>query len=219
MLDGVEAAQATEPIVYVVDDDASVRRALGRLLTSAGFEHESFSTAAEFLEHEPKDQPSCLVLDIQMPGLSGLKLQEELAKRGLEPAIVFVTGRGTVPTSVRAMKKGAIDFLQKPYDAEELLAALRRGLAVDTAGRRARAELRELQTRYEMLTPREREVLALVTSGLMNKQVGARLGTSEKTIKVHRGRVMHKMKAHSLADLVRMAERIAGGRVTEAGLD
>ena len=203
----LESERAT---VFVVDDDPSIRRSLSRLLRSHGFQVEVFSGATEFLSREPASSPSCLLLDVQMPGLSGLDLQEELSERQLDPAVVFITGHGTVPMSVRAMKKGAVDFLQKPFAEEDLLAAVRQGLQRDARQTQMRAELSVLEERYATLTHREREVFGLVVAGLLNKQIAGRLGTSEKTIKVHRGRVMRKMRANSLADLVRMGERLSG---------
>ena len=219
MLERPRKAGATKPIVFVVDDDAALRRALGRLLKAAGWEYETFSTAERFLDRQPAGRPSCLLLDIEMPGLSGLQLQKELAERGLDPAIVFLTGKGTVSKTVEAMKSGANDFLEKPVEADELLGALRSAIAADTRSRQARAKLVEVETRYETLTARERDVFALVVTGLLNKQVGGRLGTTEKTVKVHRGRVMRKMKAGSLTDLARMANRLASGGVIATMVD
>lgn len=198
--------------VFVVDDDPSIRKALTRLLGSVGMTVKSFSTADEFLASGHDDRPACLLLDIEMPGLTGLELQDQLHARDLHPAIVFITGRGTVPQSVQAMKKGAVDFLQKPFEGEDLLAAIRRALARDTATKQAHKELQVLKGRRQTLTPRELEVFELVVRGLLNKQIAGRLGTSEKTVKVHRGRVMRKMGADSLADLVRMSERLDKGR-------
>lgn len=195
--------------VYLVDDDSSVRKALTRLLTSAGLEVTTYSSATDFLASEHADHPTCLLLDIEMPGLSGLELQEELRKQDLDPPIVFLTGHGTVKRSVRAMKQGAIDFLQKPFDDEELFTVVRQALAKDARRRRLRAETALIRRRYARLTPRECEVFELVVTGLLNKQIAGRLGTSEKTVKVHRGRVMRKMEAESLADLVRMSERLS----------
>jgi len=201
--------------VFVVDDDPSVRKALTRLLGSVGMAVESFSTADEFLASGRDDSPACLLLDIEMPGLTGLELQDELHARNLDPAIVFMTGHGTVPRSVQAMKKGAVDFLQKPFEEENLLAAIRQALAKDTANKQAARELQVLEDRRQTLTSRELEVFELVVLGLLNKQIAGRLGTSEKTIKVHRGRVMRKMKADSLADLVRMSERLGETHAAE----
>jgi FixJ family two-component response regulator len=203
--------RAGRPIVFVVDDDSSVRKALLRTLKSVAIEAEGFDTAAKFLERRPPRRPSCLVLDVRMPGLSGLDLQEELGRRGLGPAIVFITGHGTVPTSVQAMKRGAVDFLQKPFDDEELLDAIHKGLEENARRLQSEADLGETRSLYESLTPREREVFSLVASGLLNKQVASRLGTSEKTVKVHRGRVMRKMKAASLAELGRMDDQLSQG--------
>ncbi|HSE03882.1 MAG TPA: response regulator transcription factor [Methylomirabilota bacterium] len=206
------APPSPEPAVYVVDDDASVRRALGRLLRSVGLHVETYESALAFVEQAPADRPACLVLDVRMPALSGLDLQHLLARHGREIPIVFITGHGDVPTSVRAMREGAEDFLLKPVHDRELIEAVRRALERDRQARRERADRDALARRYQTLTPREREVLDLVVRGLLNKQVGAELGASEKTIKVHRARVMEKMAAASLPDLVRMAERLGAGQ-------
>jgi RNA polymerase sigma factor (sigma-70 family) len=197
-----------DPIIFVVDDDASVRKALQRLLAAAGLSVEAFVSAQEFLAHPRPDGPSCLVLDVRLPGSSGLDLQAQLAAANLRLPIIFITGHGDVPMSVRAMKAGAIDFLTKPFNDQDLLNAIQLALERDRKAKQQQAELAEIQQRVDTLTPREREVFALVVTGLLNKQIAAELGTSEKTIKVHRARVMEKMQADSLADLVRLAEKV-----------
>jgi FixJ family two-component response regulator len=196
-----------DPIVFVVDDDHRVREALSSLIASVGLRVTAYGSATEFLEAEKPDAPACLVLDLQLPGSSGLELQRELAD-GSGPPIIFITGHGDIPSSVRAMKAGAIEFLPKPFGDQELLAAIDAALALDRKGRRERAELAELQKHYALLTPREREVLPFVVAGLANKQTAAELGTSEITIGVHRGQIMRKMGARSLAELVRMADKL-----------
>ena len=200
----------TEPrrTVYVVDDDASVRKSVGRLLRTAGLQVEAFASADEFLAHPSSNETACLLLDLKMPGRNGLELQEALVAARKPIPIVFVSGHGDIPASVRAMKGGAVDFLTKPYSVEELLEAVERAMAKDKRDRREQAQVTELESRARALTPREAEVLRLVVRGLLNKQVAAELGISEKTVKVHRARVMHKMRADSMADLVRMAGRL-----------
>jgi FixJ family two-component response regulator len=194
--------------IFLVDDDASVRRALTRLLRAIGLEVESFVSADALLLALDAQEPSCVVADLRMPGLTGLDLQDELARRGRDLPLLFISGHADVSSSVRAMKGGAVDFLEKPFADTELIQAVQRALARHRERKTARQEKEVLEARAARLTPREREVFALVASGLLNKQVGYELGTTEKTIKVHRARVMEKMEADSLADLVRMAGRL-----------
>ena len=196
------------PLVFVVDDDESIRRSLSRLIRSIGLDVQTFATSAAFLAAPRPDRPACAVLDLRMPGASGLAIQEELTRADADIPIVFLTGHGNVPTSVRAMKAGAMDFLQKPLNEQELLDTIQRALERARALRHARAERQRIERRAATLTPREREVFALVVAGLPNKLVADRLGAAEKTIKLHRSRVMEKMQAESLADLVRMAQLI-----------
>jgi FixJ family two-component response regulator len=201
----------TEPLptVFVVDDDAAVRKSLVRLLKSAGYRAESFTSAAEFLVYWRRGPaPGCVLLDIQMPGLDGLQLQEELANSTHAIPIIFITGHGDIPQSVKAMKAGAVDFFAKPFNDEDLLQAIREAIQRDLQACRDRAGRAAVAERFATLTPREREVLELVVRGMLNKQIAAALGASEKTIKIHRGRVMEKMKVQSVADLVRAADRI-----------
>ena len=200
-----------DAIVFVVDDDESVRESLGGLIRSAGLRVETFASAQQFLASPQSNSvgaPSCLVLDVHLPGQSGLDLQKRMAEVNIEIPIIFITGRGDIPTSVRAMKAGAVEFLTKPFRDDELLDAIGQAVERDRIARLRQAEIAELRSRYDSLTPREREVMELVVSGLLNKQIAAELGIHEGTVKVHRGQVMQKMRAASLADLVRMSEKI-----------
>ena len=197
-----------DPIVFVVDDDSSMREALTDLITSVGLLVEAFKSAREFLEHRRGDAPACLVLDVRLPGLSGLDLQRELVRTEAPIPIIFITGHGDIPMSVRAIKEGAVEFLAKPFRDQELLDAIQHALEIDRAARQERSLVAEVRRRYESLTKREREVMRLVVSGLLNKQIAGELGSSEVTVKMHRGQVMRKMKAQSLVQLVRMAEKI-----------
>jgi FixJ family two-component response regulator len=197
------------PIVFVVDDDLSVREALRSLIRSVGLRCETFASTAEFLRYPRSDEPACLVLDVQLSGESGLELPAELKQTGAELPTIFITGHGTIPMSVRAMKSGALEFLTKPFSEQELLDAVQQALLRDRAARADRAEKQAARERFATLTARERDVFALVAAGRMNKEIAAELGIAEQTIKQHRGRVMQKLSARSVADLVRLAERIA----------
>ena len=197
-----------EAIVFVVDDDPSVRRSLKRLISSAGFTVDSFASADEFLDRPRPDIPGCLVLDIHMPGVNGLDLQDELAAAEVNLPVIFLTGYGTVPASVQAMKAGAVDFFEKPVDDGALVGAIHQAVERSRRARLEQAETREIQRRVASLSPREREVLSLLLTGMLNKQIASQLGTTEKTIKVHRGRVMEKMRAGSMAELVWLAAKM-----------
>jgi FixJ family two-component response regulator len=197
-----------DPIVFVVDDDASVRDAVKKLLASVGLRVETFGSAREFLSRKRPETPACLVLDVRLPDLGGLEFQRTLAEANVHIPIIFITGHADVPMTVRAMKAGAVEFLTKPFRGQELLGAIQEAIAKDRVAWSERAQMEELRASYDSLTVREKEVLRLVVSGLLNKQIGAELGTSELTIKTHRGHVMEKMGAESLADLVRMSERL-----------
>ena len=200
--------KAGDPIVFVVEDDSSMREALTDLITSVGLLVEPFKSAGEFLERRRLDAPACLVLDVRLPGLSGLDLQRELVRTEAPIPIIFITGHGDIPMSVRAIKEGAVEFLAKPFRDQDLLDAIQHALDVDRAARQERSMVAEVRRRYESLTKREREVMKLVVSGLLNKQIAGELGSSEVTVKMHRGQVMRKMKAQSLVQLVRMSEKI-----------
>jgi FixJ family two-component response regulator len=196
-----------KPTVFVIDDDASIRKSLSRLLRSAGYTAETFSSAEEFLRREHFDGVGCILLDVRMPGLSGMDLQEKLNKADYPMPIVFITGHGDIPMTVEAMKKGAVDFLTKPFDDEELLQALRAAIEKDRNARAEYTEVHEIRRLIELLTPRENEILRYVVTGMLNKQIALELGIAEKTVKVHRGRVMEKLGVDSVAELVRLAEK------------
>jgi FixJ family two-component response regulator len=197
-----------DAMIFVVDDDASMREALQRLLRSVGLQVTTFASAREFLQHRGADAPGCLVLDVRLPGLSGLDLQHELAAAQLDLPIIFITGYGDIPMTVQAMKAGAVEFLTKPFRDQDLLDAIQQALERDRVARAQRMEMAELRERFDALTPRERDVFGLVVTGLQNKQVAAVLGTSAITIKRHRAQVMHKMRVTSLAELVRIADHL-----------
>jgi FixJ family two-component response regulator len=197
-----------DPVVFVVDDDSSIREALVDLITSVGLSVQAFKCAREFLDHRKPDAPACLVLDIRLPGPSGLDLQRELLNSETPIPIIFVTGHGDIPMSVRAIKDGAVEFLPKPFRDQDLLDAIQHGLEIDRAARSERAIAGAIRQRYASLTKREREVMGLIVSGLLNKQIAAELGSSEVTVKIHRTHVMRKMKAESVVQLVHMAEKI-----------
>jgi FixJ family two-component response regulator len=208
-----QSTKGVDPVVYVIDDDAGVREGLGRLFRSVGLRAELFTSANELIQRELPPVPSCLVLDVRLPGLSGFELRDELAKANIHIPVIFVTAYGDIPMSVRAMKGGAIDFLTKPFRDQDMLEAVTAAIARDRARLDAESARRDVQRRFDSLTSREQEVMALVTAGLMNKQIAADIGLSEITVKIHRGHMMKKMQAKSLADLVRMAEALGINRV------
>jgi FixJ family two-component response regulator len=204
-----------QQVVFVVDDDSGLREALSSLFRSVGLQVKTYASATEFLQSKLPDKPSCMVLDVRLPGLSGLDFQAELAKANIRIPIVFMTGHGDIPMTVRAMKAGAVEFLPKPFRDQDMLDAVQAGLEIDRDRRRHAADLSKLRVSFETLTPREQEIMGLVTAGLMNKQIAGEIGVSEVTVKLHRGNVMRKMEAKSLAELVRMADALGvrGGKL------
>ena len=199
----------TDSTVFVVDDDRSVRQGLVDLIDSLGMKAKAFSSAQEFLQHKRPDTPACLILDVRLPGLSGLDLQRQLGRSNQPVPIIFITGHGDIPMSVRAMKEGAVEFLTKPFRDQDLLDAIHQALKTDRVAREERVKAAEVRRRYDTLTSREREVMQLVIAGMLNKQIAGELGTSEVTVKMHRGQVMHKMQAQSVVELLRMSEAMA----------
>jgi FixJ family two-component response regulator len=199
---------AAVPTVFIVDDDRGMRQSIQDLVESVGLRAESFATGGEFLKRKPTSDPSCLVLDVRLPQMSGLDFQRQLAETGMQIPIIFITAHGDIPMSVRALKSGAVEFLTKPFRDQDLLDAIQEALQRDQATQEQQAEIQDLQDRYGTLTAREQQVMALVVSGMLNKQIASEIGASEATVKVHRGNVMHKMKAGSVVDLVRMADKL-----------
>lgn len=214
---GSSPMSTVTPIVFIVDDDVSVRESLELLIQNEGWQAETFASAQEFLDHPRVALPSCLILDVSLPGLNGLELQQRVAAERTDMPVIFITGHGDIPMTVRAMKAGAIEFLTKPFSDEALLNAIRQALQRSRLALNHEAEMRELGNCYALLTPRERQVMALVVSGLLNKQIGGELGISEITVKAHRGQVMQKMKAGSLASLVKMAAKLRPARPPDSG--
>jgi FixJ family two-component response regulator len=214
---GASPMSTVMPIVFIVDDDVSVRESLELLIQNEGWQAKTFASAQEFLDHPRTALPSCLILDVSLPGLNGLELQQRVAAERTDLPIIFITGHGDIPMTVRAMKAGAIEFLTKPFSDEALLSGIRQALERSRLALSHEAEMRELRNGYALLTPRERQVMGLVVSGLLNKQIGGELGISEITVKAHRGQVMQKMKAGSLAALVKMAAKLRSARPPDSG--